>query len=517
MIHKISHKLILAVAGVTVLTVGIFAYFMIRSQHTALIHQIEHSASQISETIKSGTKYDMLLNQREHIHRIIDMIGRQEGLEKIRVFNKQGEIIYSSVKAEIGEMVDKRAESCYACHEVDRPLQRLSIPERTRIFGGDGHDLSLGIINPIYNEMSCWQASCHAHDQAQSVLGILDVTMSLSEVEQQIAAHRLRMLFLAAGSILLISLLLWVLVQKLVGKPVAGLVDATRIVGSGNLEYKVPKLSRDELGQLAKAFNEMTSKLVLAQRQLYHSDKLASLGRLAAGLAHEINNPLTGVLSYSSVLQKRKEFEPEVRKDLEVIVNETKRCREIVKRLLDFARPQPAEKKQADLDDVIARTLAILENQFKKRRVEIETRLSPDLPQIYADAAQLQQVLVNLLVNAADALGDQGGTVTIATAPANVTDGAEAVTLNISDTGCGIASDDLTRIFEPFFTTKGQQGTGLGLAVVWGIVEEHGGTISVSSKPGDGTTFTVQFPVTNKVQVPWNSQADKKGLLFENN
>ncbi len=497
MINRISYKLVLAVGGVMVCFVGFFTYFVVRWQHQALLHQIEQNASQLSDTIKSGTKYDMLMNQRQHIHRIIDMIGQQEGLEKIRVFNKQGTVIYSSVRDEIGQLVDKRAESCYACHEVDKPLQRLSIPERTRTFGGDGQESSLGIINPIYNEPGCWRASCHAHTQSQTVLGILDVTMSLGQVERELAAYRLRMVLFAICSVLLISLLLWFLVQTLVGKPVKDLVQATQIVGSGNLEYKLKTFRRDELGLLGKSFNDMTSKLVQAERQLYQSDKLASIGRLAAGLAHEINNPLTGVLSYSSVLLKRGDFTPEVRQDMQVIVNETKRCREIVKRLLDFARPQPAEKKPTRIDEVVSKTLGILENQFNKKRIQIETRLAPDLPEVFADASQLQQVLVNLLVNAADALGNKGGTVTIATSR-EVASGE--VVLEVMDTGMGIPKEDVTRIFEPFFTTKGQQGTGLGLAVVWGIVKEHGGKIEVKSQPGQGATFTLHFPAAESVQ-----------------
>lgn len=489
---KISSKLILAVSGVTITIIAIFAYFIIQSQRRALVSQVEHNANQLSETVKSSTRYDMLLNQRDRVHRIIDTIGKQPGIEKIRIFNKEGEIIYSSQKIDIGSMVDKRAEACYACHAADKPIEKLSIPERTRIFEV-GHEKNLGIINPIYNEPSCWQASCHAHHASQKVLGVLDVTMSLAEVQQQISANQMRMLFFAISAIVSIGIILWFLVQQLVGKPVSQMVKATNVVASGNLDYKIEVSNRDELGQLAQSFNEMTSKLAEAQRQLIQSDKLASLGRLAAGVAHEINNPLTGVLTYSSFLLKRNESNGEMKKDLEVIVRETKRCREIVKGLLDFARQVPARKTRCDLNQAIENSLSIVDNQLGLSHVTVVKNLQDNLPTIGADTNQMQQVLINLFVNGIDAMG-KGGQMTVST-KALEKEGKKLIEIRVGDTGAGIPRENLTKIFEPFYTTKGQKGTGLGLAVVWGIIEKHGGTIDVQSEVGKGTTFILCLPV----------------------
>lgn len=496
MLNKISYKLILAVGGVTVLIIMIFSYFIIESQHRAMIGLLEQNASQCSETIKSGTKYDMLLNQREHTYQIIETISEQEGLEKIRIFNKLGEISYSTDTTEIHEMVDKKAESCFACHAEDAALEKLSIPERTRIFSSSNEQKSLGIINPIYNEPSCWQSDCHAHDKSQTVLGVLDVTMSLDEVEQQITANRTKIVMFALSAIIAISLLLWILVHKLVGKPVEQLVKATKIVAEGDLQYKIKKFKNDELGILGQSFNDMTSKLVAAQRQLYQSDKLASLGRLTSGIAHEINNPLTGVLSYSSILLKRTDFSAEVKQDLEVIVRETKRCREIVKRLLNFARQEPPKKTNVNINEVIERTISILTNQFNLKNISTKIKIANNLPAIKADANQLQQVLMNLLVNAADAIDEEGGEILISAVSSDL-NGQESITIEVTDFGCGIPQEIQAKIFEPFYTTKGQKGTGLGLAVVWGIIEKHEGKIEVNSKVGKGTTFTLRLPVND--------------------
>lgn len=174
---RISHKLIAAVVGVTLAIIGVFAYLMLTAQRSQQLKELELSAQQLSETVKSSTKYDMLLNQRESVHRIINTIGAQPGIEKVRIFNKEGAIIFSTDTLDVGKWVDKKAEACYACHVADQPLERVPIAERTRVFQTETHPATLGIINPIYNEPSCWQAECHAHSAQQKVLGVLDITM----------------------------------------------------------------------------------------------------------------------------------------------------------------------------------------------------------------------------------------------------------------------------------------------------------------------------------------------------
>lgn len=493
MINKISYKLILAVGSATITIILLFSYFIFESQHRAMIQLLEQNASQCSETVKSATKYDMMLNQREHTYKIIETIGQQQCIEKIRIFNKSGEIIQSTDKNEIHQMVDKKAESCFACHAENAPLVKLNIPERTRIFTSSHNHKSLGIINPIYNEPACWQADCHAHNQSQTVLGVLDVVISLEEVEQQIAANRRMIVWFLLATIVAISLLLWLLVHRMVGRPVEQLSQATRIVAEGNLEYKIDLKKKDELGQLAQLFNEMTSKLVTVQRQLYQSDKLASLGRLTSGIAHEINNPLTGVLSFSSLLLKRPDLGPDVKEDLEVIVRETKRCRDIVRRLLDFARQELPKKTLVNISEVIGRAVDILGNLHLKN-ISIQVNIADNLPSLKADPNQLQQVLINLLVNAIDAIDDRGGEISIAVNSEKL-ESQDYMAIEITDSGSGIPAEHLSKIFDPFFTTKGQKGTGLGLAVVWGIIEKHGGKIDVKSEVGRGTTFTLHLPI----------------------
>src|SRR5262245_17189270 len=325
---RIGTQVIVGAGLVTTTVTAVVAVLILKAHRQDLVGQVTRSADRLSETIKGSTHYDMLENRRESLHRQIEAIGSQGGSETVRISNREGRIVFSSRPDEIGRSVDKRAEACYACHAVNRPLERLEVAARSRIFeSGAGHRV-LGIINPIHNQPSCSTAQCHAHRPSDRVLGVLDVTLSLADVDQSVAAGGTRIVVLAAAAIAASSLLLWWLTRRLVVRPVEALARATRRVADGDLTATIPATAGNELGELARDFNEMVRRLGETERQLTQADKLASVGRLAAGVAHEINNPLTGVLTYASFLLKRADS-PEARQDLEVVVRETKRCREI--------------------------------------------------------------------------------------------------------------------------------------------------------------------------------------------
>jgi two-component system NtrC family sensor kinase len=490
---RIGTRLILGAGLTTAVVIGGMAFTVIRSHTAQLLAERTRSADQLSETIKSATHYDMLENRRENLHRQIRSVGghQEQGIRKVRVFNKEGRIMFSSASEEIGTSLDIRGEACYACHAEGRPLEHLEIQARARAFRAPDGSRVLGLIAPIPNEPSCSTADCHAHSAKQSLLGVLDVNVSLAEVDREIAHSRIVILSSAALAIIAGSLMLWWLNRRLVVRPVAALVEGTRRVSQGDLDTVIPVSGRHELGQLAKAFNEMTKNLADTHRQLAQADKLASVGRLAAGIAHEINNPLTGVLSYASLLRKRMEHDVPACEDLDVIVRETVRCRGIIRGLLDFARPAAPARKPMDLNDVIRRSVSVVMTQLSLHHVNLSLGLAPDLPTVQADANQIEQVVVNLMLNAADAIGAEGGNIRATTRPGP----SSTIEFLLQDSGHGIPAEDLPRIFEPFFTTKGNHGTGLGLAVSWGIVEAHGGSLEAQSEVGQGTCFTLRLPI----------------------
>jgi two-component system NtrC family sensor kinase len=414
---RIGTRLILGAGLVTALVIGVMAFLVMRAHTAQLVFEKTRSANQLSETIKRSTHFDMLENRRDNLHRQIQNIGdlKQEGLHKVRLFNKEGRIMFSSDREEIGTSLDKRAEACYACHAEGRPLEKLDIRARARLFrGGDGARV-LGIINPIPNEASCSTASCHAHSPQQRVLGVLDVHVSMVEADQEIAQSRWTMLGLASLAIAASSLILWWINRRMVLAPVHALLAGTQRVARGDLSTMIPVTAKHELGDLARAFNAMTQRIAETQRQLTQADKLASVGRLAAGVAHEINNPLTGVLTYASLLAKRFESDPSAKDDLDVIVRETKRCRGIVRELLDFARPTPPLRKPVDINEIVRHSIAVVVNQLTLNHVNLDLELGLDLPAAFADGNQIQQVIVNLLLNAADAIGSEGGALRVQT------------------------------------------------------------------------------------------------------
>ncbi len=515
---SIGLKLIIVVGFILVLSIGIYAYVNVASQKRQLTAEVMRGAFRISETIRRSTRYDMLRNLREDLHQIIETIGEQEGLEKIRVFNKDGQIMFSSDGSDIGEMVDKRAEACYACHAAEKPLERLNIPDRSRVFTSkDGHRV-LGVISAIYNEPDCSTPECHAHPPEQKVLGVLDIGMSLADVDSEIIDAQNRMVIFAIIAFLVISVTISISISRYVTRPVRELVKGTQKVAEGDLDYSISIKGEDEIAQLASSFRQMTLDLKKAddklldwgktleqkvqerteelrktENQLIQSDKVASLGKLAAGVAHEINSPLTGVLTYSSLLLKtKKEGDPE-REDLEVIVNETNRCKKIVRGLLDYARQTAPQKTSCDINELLDKSLDLISHQATLQNVKIERKFRPDLPKIMIDVGQIQQVFINILLNAIEAML-QGGTLTVSSG----LDG-EMVALRFADTGVGIPEDILHKILDPFFTTKEQgKGTGLGLSVSYGIIERHRGKLQVKSKVGEGTTFTVKLPTPAK-------------------
>jgi two-component system, NtrC family, sensor kinase len=414
MFNKIRFKLIFAVGITTIIIISIYSYINIVSQSDALLKEVEGHAHQLSETIKSSTHQYMLANHRENLHESINAVGKHLGICGIRIFNKEGEIIYSAKNDEIGEMVNKRAESCYVCHAENKPMEKLPLEDRTRIFRlGFDKPRGLGVINPIYNESSCWEADCHAHSPQKSVLGVLDVTICLTDVDEQIKNAKIKGVSFAFIAIAAISIIIGIFVKKMVDEPVKEILNATNYVASGNLNYTIKNLGDDELGTLAHSFNHMTEKLSEMRQLLFQSDKMASLGRLVAGIAHELNNPLTGVLTYSSFLLKRTHEDSETKKDLEVIVRETKRSREIVKGLLDFARQSNPKKSQVNINQIIDHAISVVSNQLTIHNIKLTKEYDANLPLITVDENQIQQVFLNLLVNAIDAIGNCGGKIII--------------------------------------------------------------------------------------------------------
>ncbi len=296
------------------------------------------------------------------------------------------------------------------------------------------------------------------------------------------------------------------LAARKIMNPVSQLIVASRQVTEGSLSPEIGPTSHGEIAVLQNAFREMVAAVgrrrAESQNRLIMSEKQASVGRLAAGVAHEINNPLTGVLTYTHLLLRRKDLPEEVRSDLQTIAEATERVRKIVKGLLDFSRQSKPDRELVDVNALVRSTISLTENQALVKGVEIISQQAENLLTVNMDRVQFQSVLLNILINALDATkpGDSISVITRNSAQANEA-GQSGIEIAIADTGCGIPPEHLDKLFDPFFTTKEVgRGTGLGLAVSLGIVQRHGGTIKVSSQKGEGSTFTIWVPLEGRVR-----------------
>jgi two-component system NtrC family sensor kinase len=361
-----------------------------------------------------------------------------------------------------------------------------------------------------------WYLSAYApiHDLGGATIGMLYVGVLERPYIDNLWRSLLVFLGIAAGGVALVHLMA-VRVARRISGPIHSMTIAAQRIAQGDYSRAVTISTDDELGYLARSFNTMTSELQLAhtelqesadelerkveqrtaelkrmQAQMIQSEKMVAIGKLAAGVAHEINNPLTGVLTNSSLMLEDLPGDHPWREDIQTIVNETLRCRRIVKSLLDFSRQTKPQRTLLELNQVVEDVLALVRNQTVFRSIRIVYDLDPHLPTVLADADQIRQVVLNIVLNAAEAMV-QGGELRIASS-ANAS--RKSVEVRISDAGPGIPDEVLARIFEPFFTTK-KTGTGLGLAVAYGIMERHQGELRVETARGMGTTFTISLPI----------------------
>src|SRR5271157_2626862 len=323
--------------------------------------------------------------------------------------------------------------------------------------------------------------------------------------------------------VVIITVILFLILYFFVTKPLSYLVEGMKRLSAGDMEYRINIQSDDEIGLLAHSFNSMADELkeyrekmenwtknleeevqkktcdiYKAQEQLINTEKLASLGRMAAGVAHEINNPLTGIVTFSHLMLKRTPPENVLDiEDLNTIIDQAERCAKIIKGLLGFSRKTASEKKLVNLNTLVSNTLEMVKHQSRFLNIHFDLLLDSKLPEVIIDPNQIQQVLLNLLINAADAM-QQKGKITLATRLIEK-GAAKFVEFEITDTGPAIPEDLIGKIFEPFFTTKpAGKGTGLGLAVSYGIIKKHEGTIFVKNSPGSGASFFIHLPVPSQ-------------------
>jgi histidine kinase len=745
--QSLSFKLALAVGLIFLVAVLAFTFYLVSLQEEQAFERMVVSVSQFSDTVKRGTHYSMLKNQRESLHKIIEAIGAQPGVEKIRVFNKTGEIMFANTKEDIGTNVDLQAEACYACHRRDQPLERLSMSDRTRIYRSPAGTRVLGMINPIYNEPSCWVATCHYHPEEKTVLGVLDIGLSLEDLDQEILATKKKIIFFATLMFVGVTAIVAGCIVYFINRPIRRLVSATKQLARGDYEQEVKAITQDEIGDLSRSFDEMRKNIrdqayayqkskeeyqtlfeevpcqisvqnrdfrimqvnrvfeerfgdcqgeycyraykgraekcsvcpvertfqdgqphsseevvvrkdgtlayvlaftspifdeegrvvaamematditqvrlleqelkrseekyrtlfnsdpnpifvlsletleikdaneralkfygyereeilgksfvdlaepqewdrlrkvpwdkegaiykvrqhtkeasesimvnirysslkdigqdtvivttsdvterVKSEEQLIQASKMATLGEMSAGVAHELNQPLSVIKTSASFLTKKinrnEPVSPDILRELaDEMDSQVDRASLIINHLRQFGRKTDIRKVNVQLNDCISGTFTVLGRQLELHGISVELDLDPELPPIKGDRNRLEQVFLNLIMNARDAMDEReeraGRDIEKALRISSKT-ADDRVVVRVSDTGLGMSEAVKEKIFEPFFTTKPVgKGTGLGLSISFGIVRDYDGIIEVQSVEGQGTTFTISFP-----------------------
>ncbi len=527
---KLSTKYVVLSCMTFLIIMFCFALLHVLALKRSFTEESIHEADSLSEMLLRNTYYQMLYDDRETLQRIITEAGRMERIRKVRLFGKEGIVKFSTDPDEIETALSNKDERCVFCHVssadvlVDAPVER-----RSRIYADESGNQLLSMTRGIYNEPNCYTSNCHVHNENEQKLGILEVVVSLEKMNEQVAFYQKDIFTLTFIVLILLSVVQYLFTRKLVGVPINKLLRHTRRLGGGDLSARIDSGANDEIGELNDEFNQMASNLSEAQKelrtlasslevkveertaeikemqsQLVQSAKLVSMGQLVAGIAHEINNPLGGILMFSSLVAKSKGLDAQEKENVEVIITETKRCAKIVRGLLDFSRESIPEKRLVSILQVLEHSLNLVSQQSLFQDIEVQVDFCPDLPQIYADPDQLQQVFFNLFINAAQAMPD-GGALRIHTA---VSSDKKYVVIDVIDTGQGIPQEIQDKIFDPFFSTKAKQGFGLGLSITYGIICNHDGEISVHSEPGKGTRFVISLPA-GQPQV--EDQADRPG------
>ncbi len=513
---RLAIRFTLITSIVLLVVMFVSAFLHIEKVQKVFAEKSIHEADTISDMILRDSHHLMLEDNRESLQLMIEEIGRNHRVQRARILGREGVVSFSTNKIEIGTALSEDDESCSFCHvKGSRALVNAPVDKRSRVFSDDTGNQYLSITRGIYNEPSCSTADCHAHSPEEKKIGVLDMVVSLDQMADLAHTHHSDVIVSTTVMLVLLSLCQYLLTKTYICDPIHGLLEKTQALSAGDLSARVKVSSKDEIGELGRSFNDMADNLTQAQielkewgntlehkveqrtaeisdmqSQLLRSAKLASMGELVAGVAHEINNPLTGILMFASLSSKTPDLPQQVKDNLELIVSETGRCAKIVRGLLEFARESFPEKKRDSINRIIEHTLTLVSQQIILQDVDIQYHCGESLPDLEVDADQLQQVLFNMFINAGQAMPN-GGKLTIST---QWVEKSKEIKIVVEDTGTGISQENLDKVFDPFFSTKSQKGFGLGLSVSYGIIKNHGGRVDVKSREGEGTRFSIYLP-----------------------
>jgi len=484
MFRSLISRIILFNVLLLALGVGIFTLFHLYREQAHLIGTTRQHANMLLGTIEKSIFNSMRLGNTSDVQAILETVGHGHGITGVRIFNPEGLVLSSADPQEIGSHVDVR----------DFSLFNEKISEG--VFQGQKGEQVLAMVRPIVSDERCFR--CHGSERR--VIGVLNMNFSLAEMYLQL--RETSQLFLISTLIILAFLAagISVVMIRFLRRPLEKITRCMSQVEAGDLTVRMQPVQDDEIGQLMNGFNAMVGNLSRAQNELenYHYqqmarvDRLASVGEMAAGLAHEIKNPLAGISGAISVLSDDYPEGDQRREIMLQIQNQIGRLDKTVNDLLYFGKPGQPEFAFADINDLLKQTLLFVAQHPESKNIGRVDEMTRDLPAVWIDLKQIQQVVLNIALNAVQSM-TEGGMLTVVTEQIE-RDMKSWVRIRITDTGPGIAPEVRAKIFTPFYTTK-TQGTGLGLPICRQLMENNGGSLEVESEVGKGTVFSLLLPV----------------------
>lgn len=518
---------------ITILSIFLFVSFGIifRSVNEGYLNTvIQQSGNNIGSIVEGALYHSMLSNDRSGLQNTLDVINKLPGIEDVNMYDSDDNLVYSALSS---DQFEHDNPDCKQCHTnigtmfpgKEKSFRIVSLDSKCEMSQKDYSYRLLLIKSPIMNEPSCYTSACHFHSESEDVLGSFVIRIPLENLDSAVKKSSKDFFMLAAFTTFLLATFLLLFTRKKIKTPLNEILKASLAVSHGDKSTRL-QVNPDHLRDIkvvSSAFNEMLDSLQAAtdelqnwsqqleykvqkkteelsemQNELIHVERIASLGKLSSSVAHEINNPLSGVLTYTKLVHKQlsklklddSEKLP-MMKYLKVIEEETKRCGDIVKGLLDFSRKDQLDLKTTNLHKVLREACTLMDHQMKMSNINFFTDFGAAHDLVHCSENQIKQACIAILLNASEAVSDNGEIIMRTSNPSEVT-----IMIEIIDNGVGIAAEDIPHVFEPFFSAKAKaSGIGLGLAIVHGIIQSHKGKVEVESEPGKGTTVSIILPV----------------------
>jgi two-component system NtrC family sensor kinase len=531
-------KFLSSIYGQVVFTITILSVFLFVSvgiifrtvNERYLNSIIQHIGDNISSIVEGALYHSMLSNDRSALHNALDVLNTLPDIEDVNMYDSQDNLVYAPFSDNPEGHNNPNCKDCHANFNSmfpgnEKSFKIVNLDSRCEMSIKDYDYRLLMMKSPIMNEESCYTSSCHAHQESDEVLGSLVIRIPLEELDAAVNTSSRNFFVLASLTTLLLATFLLFFTRKKIQRPLTQIIKASEAISNGDTSTRLDMQSTQmsDIRLLSHAFNDMMDNLQSAtdelqnwshqlehkvqrkseelsaiQHELIHVERIASLGKLSSSVAHEINNPLSGVLTYTKLVHKqllkldfRQSDKEPMLKYLTVIEDETKRCGDIVKGLLDFSRKDQRDFKTYPLHNILKEAYILMQHQMKMENISFQTDFSASSDLIKCSSNQIKQACIALLLNAFEAVSEDGEILIRTSNPDD-----HSIKLEISDNGMGIAKEDIPQIFEPFFSTKDKaSGIGLGLAIVHGIVQSHKGRIEVESQVGEGTSISIILPV----------------------